>query len=74
MRERLLDVFRRTFEDVKINESISQKNYENWDSLNHINLIVEIENEFNISIEPDDIDKMKDFSTVEKIVMEKSGN
>ncbi|NDP22087.1 MAG: acyl carrier protein [Paludibacter sp.] len=74
MRERLLDVFRRTFEDVKINESISQKNYENWDSLNHINLIVEIENEFNISIEPDDIDKMKDFSTVEKIVMGKSGN
>ncbi len=71
MREKLINVFRKTFEDLNIDETVSQKNCENWDSLNHINLIVELENEFNVSIEPDEMDEMKDFYAVEKIISAK---
>ena len=74
MRDRLIEVFKRTFEVEKVNENTSQKNLENWDSLNHINLVIEIENEFEISIEPEEMDEMKDFKTIERIVSEKLKN
>jgi acyl carrier protein len=72
MREKILNVFKRAFELEQVNETISQKNCVKWDSLNHMNLIVELESEFNITIEPEEISEMKDFVTVEKIIFEKT--
>ena len=36
-----------------------------WDSLNHLNLIVELEDEFNVSFEPEDIAEMKSLDIIE---------
>tara|TARA_B110000116_G_C16203477_1_gene301920 strand:+ start:135 stop:386 length:252 start_codon:yes stop_codon:yes gene_type:complete len=36
----------------KINERLTNKNLEKWDSLNHVNLILAIESMFKISIDP----------------------
>jgi len=74
MKERLLAVFKRAFESEKIDETVSQINCGKWDSLNHLNLAVEIEKEFNIILEPEEIGKIKDFSAAEKIVLEKLAN
>lgn len=70
-KDRLLDVFCRTFELSTVSESISQKNSDKWDSLNHINLVVEIETEFDIMLEPEDISEMIDFKSVLRIVERK---
>ena len=74
MNERLLDVFKRTLELNDIDENVSQLNCSKWDSLNHLNLAVEIENEYNITLEPEDIGKIKKFSDAEEIVFEKLTN
>jgi len=70
-KDRLLDIFCRTFELSIVSESISQKNSDKWDSLNHINLVVEIETEFDIMLEPEDISEMIDFESVLRIVERK---
>ena len=51
MTERLNEIFKRVLEIDKFDESALKKNIDSWDSLRHINLIVELEAEFDISIE-----------------------
>lgn len=48
-----------------ISDNASQKDISKWDSLQHLNLIVEIEDQYDISIDPEDISVMV---TIEKIV------
>ena len=48
-----------------ISNTASQKDISKWDSLQHLNLIVEIEDKYDISIDPEDISVM---ITIEKIV------
>lgn len=48
-----------------ISDNASQKDISKWDSLQHLNLIVEIEDQYDISIDPEDISVM---ITIEKIV------
>ncbi|MFM2290705.1 MAG: hypothetical protein RIS29_518 [Bacteroidota bacterium] len=71
MTERLNEIFKRVLEIDKFDESALKKNIDSWDSLRHINLIVELEAEFDISIEPEEIELMTDFRMVEKIVSSK---
>lgn len=71
MKERLIEVFKRTFMLNEVNENISQKNCSKWDSLNHLNLIIELETEFDISFEPEEIALMKTLNDIEKIIKKK---
>ena len=48
-----------------ISNNTSQKEISKWDSLQHLDLIVEIEDKYDISIDPEDISVMV---TIEKIV------
>jgi|TARA_B110000211_G_C13836754_1_gene446031 acyl carrier protein len=41
-----------------INDNITQKDTAEWDSLSHLNLIVEIEEEFSVSFTPEKIGSM----------------
>ena len=62
----LFKIFAKVFGlmDNSINMSTSQKNLENWDSLNHIVLIVEIERKFNIKFKVGEIGEL---NSVKKI-------
>ena len=71
MKERIKQVMQRTFSIPEIAEDISQKNCEKWDSLRHLNLIVDLESEFDVSIEPEEIAEMKTFLDVERILISK---
>ena len=73
MKQRLIDVFQRTFGLESVSDDLSQKNCTKWDSLNHLNLVIELEEEFAISLEPEEIAEMKEFSIVERIVAAKLG-
>jgi acyl carrier protein len=47
-----------------LNEDTSQKNLSEWDSLRHLNLIVALEDEFDVNLEPEQISIMTSFASV----------
>lgn len=59
-KEQIKKIMTKVFEieSSLVNDEISQKNTDQWDSLNHLNLIVEIEEEFDISFTPEQIGSM----------------
>ena len=66
MKERIKDVLKRVLKLEAVRDDISQKNCGKWDSLSHLNIIVELESEFDITIEPEDIVEMKSLEIIEK--------
>lgn len=71
MEERVLAILRRVFKDESIDQTCSQKNCKVWDSMNQLNLVIELEMEFGISLEPEEIGRMVDFESVLDIVKTK---
>lgn len=71
MEQQLLDVLRRVFKDPSLDETCSQKNCAAWDSMNQLNLVIELEMEFGISLEPEEIGRMVDFQSILEIVNSK---
>lgn len=47
---RLTEIFREVFDDdtIEIHDAMTAKDVEEWDSLNHINLIVAVERAFRV--------------------------
>ena len=64
---KLETIFIRVFkkENLKITLSTSAEDIDNWDSLSHVLLLNEIEKEFNIQFE---LEELLDFKTVEDIL------
>ena len=62
----LFKIFAKVFGlmDNSINMGTSQENLENWDSLNHILLIVEIEKKFDIKFK---VGEISELNSVKKI-------
>ncbi len=54
-----------------VNEVTTQTNWEKWDSLHHLNLLVELEDEFGTEFEPEEIADMKSVKAIEKIINSK---
>lgn len=52
-----------------IDENASTDNLPNWDSLRHINLVLALEQEFQIQISDDDADSIKSYKLI-KLVLE----
>ena len=71
MEDRVLSVLRTVFKDNTIDATCSQKNCAAWDSMNHLNLVVELEMEFGVSLEPEEIASMVDFSEVVRVIKSK---
>lgn len=44
---------------------------ESWDSLAHINLVLSLEEEFNVSLSPDDAAEMLSVGTIRQVLSEK---
>ena len=53
-----------------INDKSSFDTIENWDSMNHMNLIVALEEEFNIQFSDDDIENLLNFKLIKFIIKE----
>jgi acyl carrier protein len=68
----LQEVFKSAFSsEVNINENTSKENLPEWDSINHLNLVVELEDRFNIQFSPDEIESMKSIVTLQEIIQRK---
>lgn len=61
IREKLQKVFRDIFDDesIELFDAMTADDIEDWDSLMHVNLIVGIEQEFNIKFTIEEVMKVK---------------
>ena len=66
--ERLLNELGRERDD----NTCSQLTCDKWNSMGQLNLVVELENEFNVSLEPKEIGEMKSFSDIIMILKSKT--
>ena len=59
--EQLNEVFRDVFddEDITVNDATTADDIEDWDSLEHINLIVAVEKKFNLKFNMGEVNKFK---------------
>lgn len=64
MEEKVLEILKYVLEDGRVDNTVSQENYANWDSLKQLNLMVELEAEFDVSIEPEVMHKMTSFDAI----------
>ena len=73
MEERLKEIMAQVFDvpNESINNDSSPDTIENWDSVNHMNLVLALEQAFGISFEPDEIIEMMNFELVLVILRDK---
>ena len=57
---------------ASIDESTSVETTENWDSLKHMNLVVALEEEFDLEFDDDEIMDMTDFQAITSLVADKT--
>ncbi len=68
--ERLNNVFRDVFDDesITVSEKTTSADIEDWDSLEHINLIVAVEQEFGIKFNMGEVTTMKNVGEMVNII------
>jgi len=71
MEDKILKILRAVFENQSLDIICSQDNCESWDSMHHLNLCFELEGEFSIMFEPEEMAAMKSYQDIVKIVKSK---
>lgn len=71
MEQKILNILKETFELESVDRTCSQNNCPAWDSMGQLNLVAELEEAFDISLEPEEIGEMRCFDDVLRIVKEK---
>ncbi len=64
MREEVRKIMSSVLKMQNISDEITQANCDKWDSLKHLNLIIELEDVFGVSFDPEEIAKMKDLDSI----------
>ena len=70
--KQLDEVFQDVFDDesIHVSDSTTADDIEDWDSLEHINLVVAIENKFGIKFNMSEVTSMKNVGEMVDIIME----
>ena len=71
MEEKVLEILKNVFELDNVDETCSQTTCEKWDSMGQLNLVVELESEFDVTLEPEEIGEMKCFDDIIRILKSK---
>ena len=74
MEEKVLNIIKDVLELEDIDNNVSQDNCYKWDSLNHLNLILEIEMEFDVSFDPEEIAEIKSASNILSLLKKRNLN
>ena len=72
--ERLNEVFRDVFDDssIVVDDNTTSKDIEDWDSLEHINLVGAVEQEFKMRFKMKEVSSMKNVGEMADIVDERA--
>lgn len=70
--ERLTTVFRDFFDDdtIEISDNTTAEDIDEWDSYEHVNLIISVEEEFGIKIPMNKVSDMQNVGEMVSIIME----
>ena len=71
LEEQVLAIMREVFETDGVSTQSSQKNCDRWNSLHHLTLASELEEAFDIELEPEEIGTMTDFARVIEMLKSK---
>ena len=71
MEEKVLEILKNLFELDIVDETCSQGTCEKWDSMGQLNLVAELEMEFDVSLEPEEIGEMKCYDDIIKLLKAK---
>lgn len=71
MEEKILAIMKEVFGIDDLDKTCSQKTCEKWDSMAQLNLVLELEDEFDISLEPEEIGEMMSYTAIYSIVNDK---
>ena len=71
MEDKILEILSQVLGVNDLDATCSQATCEIWDSLHHLNLIVELEETFKISIEPSDFFVMKSVEDIKNLLVAK---
>ena len=72
MEEKILDILKETFELEQVDKTCSQQTCPAWDSMGQLNLVAELEDAFDISLEPEEIGEMKCYDDIIRILKTKN--
>ena len=64
MKDKVEVILRNLFPSSVIDSNFSRINCDDWDSINHLNLMFELESAFEINIEPEKMMKISDVKSV----------
>ena len=67
-----MEILKDLFELDTVDTTCSQTTCEKWDSMGQLNLVVELESEFDVTLEPEEIGEMKSFDDIIRILKGKS--
>lgn len=71
MEEKVLEILKNLFELDNVDETCSQETCEKWDSMGVLNLVVELESEFGVSLEPEEIAQLVSYKDVIAVLKKK---
>lgn len=64
----LIGLMKKSFNNDSIDHNSNNNNTENWDSINFLMLIVNIEEEFKISFKPEELVELNSFELIFKAI------
>ena len=71
--EKLTNIFNEllTMDDLVLSPELSSKEVKDWDSFNHLNIMIATEEEFGIQLQPDEVESIKNVGELVKILNQK---
>ncbi|MDR0789414.1 MAG: acyl carrier protein [Bacteroidales bacterium] len=71
MRDRIKKVIRQVLQLENVEDTASQATCLEWDSLRHLDIVLELELEFDVSFEPEEMAKMTSVEAIEQVIKTK---
>jgi acyl carrier protein len=71
MKERIIKIMKEVLEEQDVDMNSTQETLANWNSLRHLNLASELEDEFDIELDPAEIAEMKSVKKISNIISQK---
>ena len=68
MENKVLEILKNVLEDNNIDATCTQENCEKWDSMAQLNISVELEDAFDIILEPEHIAEMRSVADICRII------
>ena len=71
MEKKVLKILKELFDLETVDETCSQQTCKKWDSMGQLNLVVELESEFDVTLEPEEIGEMVSYNDIIRILKTK---